>query len=99
MARLVTATASSVLTSSVLYLLANTPSVFNPKLSSVGLADFSRPNYQTYQYENQTVWVRVGLAPTPWWQQGLTVGIDRYSYDLGQTQRRLTTSCPHSAHS
>jgi outer membrane receptor protein involved in Fe transport len=73
------------------YLLANTPSVFNPELSSAGLADFSQPNYQTYQYENQTVGVRFGLAPTPWWQHTLTVGIDRYSYDLGQTQRRLTT--------
>lgn len=34
---------------------------------------------------------RLILAPKSWWQHTITVGLDRFGYDLVQTRPRLTT--------
>jgi outer membrane receptor protein involved in Fe transport len=67
------------------------PSVFNPELSHSGVSFYSKPNYQPLETQNQTMGARLSVAPTTWWQHTLTVGIDRYTNEVEQSQPRLTT--------
>lgn len=63
----------------------------NPQLATTGFFLWSKPFYQPYQNENQTIGARVSVAPTKWWQHTITVGMDRRVQDLAQSQPRLTT--------
>lgn len=63
----------------------------NPDLQSSGLITFTRPSFDVQTWENQTASARVAVAPTPWWQNQLTIGIDRFTLDQRQTERRFTT--------
>jgi outer membrane receptor protein involved in Fe transport len=63
----------------------------NPELLETGLAFFSRPNFQRQDYVNETYGVRFSIAPYGWWRSVVTLGVDRLSNRVTQTQRRLTT--------
>jgi outer membrane receptor protein involved in Fe transport len=65
--------------------------LFNPVLLQSGFAPFSRPSFQAMRTQNQTIGVRVSLAPAVWWRNELAAGIDRYSYDLAQDRPRHTS--------
>lgn len=73
------------------YYVQNNPQVANPYLSQTGYPYYSQPFYLAIQNQNQTLGGRVSIAPTRWWQQTLTVGIDRYGTEAQQTRARLTT--------
>jgi outer membrane receptor protein involved in Fe transport len=73
------------------YYVWNNPQVVNPAVSQSGYLFYSKPRYEPTQVENQTVGTRLSVAPTRWWQHTVTVGIDRRTVDLAQTQARLTT--------
>jgi outer membrane receptor protein involved in Fe transport len=67
------------------------PSVFNPALTQAGVAFYSKPNYQPLTTQNQTLGARLSFAPRSWWRHTVTVGIDRYTNEVEQSQPRLTT--------
>ncbi len=73
------------------YYTQNNPSVVNPLLAQTGLADFSKPYYQPFQAQHQTMGARVTAEPVSGWQNTLTLGLDRFAEDGAQTQPRLTT--------
>jgi outer membrane receptor protein involved in Fe transport len=73
------------------YYAHDTPLVLSPDLAETGFLYFSKPLYQPYQYQEQTLGARLSVAATPWSDNNLTAGIDRRSYDLGQPRARLTT--------
>lgn len=65
--------------------------ITNPELLQSGFPPLSKPSYQPLQTQNQTVGARFSVAPTSWWHNTVTVGLDRYTTDIAQTQPRLTT--------
>lgn len=67
------------------------PQVFNPVFFETGFLPFSKPNHQLVQTQNQTVGLRISAGPTPWWQNTVTVGIDRWTSETEQSRPRLTT--------
>jgi outer membrane receptor protein involved in Fe transport len=73
------------------YYVQNNPYNLSPDLLQTGFAYFSKPFDRPYQYQNQTMGTQITLTPTSWWQNRVTVGVDRYSSDWAQTQPRLTT--------
>jgi iron complex outermembrane recepter protein len=73
------------------YYTQNVPTVFNPELAQTGYPFYSKPFNWPTRYQNQTIGIRVGVAPKSWWQHTFTAGVDRYTLDLAQSQRRLTT--------
>jgi len=73
------------------YYVSNAPDVFNPALVQSGFIAFSKPNYLAIQINNQDVGSRISVAPTSWWVNTLTLGVDRVSNSDVQTRPRLTT--------
>jgi len=73
------------------YLLINAPQVINPELAQSGFAFYSKPFHQPYQNQNHTVGARLSVTPTTWWLHTVAVGLDRFTQEVAQTQRRLTT--------
>jgi outer membrane receptor protein involved in Fe transport len=73
------------------YYVNNTPIVANPDLSQTGFFLYSKPFFRPQQYQNQTVGARFSVAPTRWWLHTVTAGIDRFTQDLTQSRRRLTS--------
>ncbi len=74
------------------YYVQNNPQVYSPDLAKTGLVYYSKPFYEPYQSQNQTFGVRLNVTPKPWWQHTVTLGLDRFGFDVAQTQPRLTTS-------
>ncbi len=74
------------------YFVQNTPQLFSPELAQTGLSFFSKPYYISTQRQNQEVGARITVAPLSWWRHTVTLGMDRNSLDLVQTQPRLVTS-------
>ncbi len=64
---------------------------FNPALTQTGFSDFSRPYSDNEQNQFQGVGARLGVAPTSWWHNTLTIGVDRWYQDDEQPQARRTT--------
>jgi outer membrane receptor protein involved in Fe transport len=71
------------------YYVQNNPVAVNPALAGTGFVNFSKPFYQPDQFQNQAVSTNITVAPTRWWQQRITVGVDRYTNDYIQAQPRL----------
>jgi outer membrane receptor protein involved in Fe transport len=63
----------------------------NPLFLTAGFVPFSRPNYLDQDFANETYGARFAVAPTDWWRNQVTVGVDRHTVSSVQTQRRLTT--------
>jgi outer membrane receptor protein involved in Fe transport len=74
------------------YYTENVPNATNPAFFETGVPFFAKPFFQSQQFQNLTVGVRLGLAPTSWWQHTVTAGVDRSTQDLVQTQPRLTSA-------
>jgi outer membrane receptor protein involved in Fe transport len=73
------------------YLVDNVPSSFDPALTGTGFFFWAKPFYQPVQQVNQSIGIRLSVAPARWWQQAVTVGVDRLTIDGTQTQPRLTS--------
>lgn len=73
------------------YYVQNNPAVFNPDLAQTGFGYWSKPLYEPGRYRNQALGGRVTLSPTQWLHSTVTVGLDRFTQDLAQSQPRLTT--------
>jgi outer membrane receptor protein involved in Fe transport len=73
------------------YYTTNSPSVFNPVLTQIGGAFFSKPDYLPVQVKNQTFGARASLTPTQWLTQSLTLGVDRQDGINVQSQPRFTS--------
>jgi outer membrane receptor protein involved in Fe transport len=67
------------------------PLVVNPLRLATGVVSRSRPNYQVQNLVNETYGARITLSPATWWQNQVTAGIDHWSNEAPQRQRRLTT--------
>ncbi len=67
------------------------PATLNPILLTSGFVPFSRPLHEQNDHTNETYGARITLAPTSWWRNQLTVGVDRRVLASTQTQRRFTT--------
>ncbi len=63
----------------------------NPELHRSGFVPLSKPSFQPVEYQNQTVGGRFSLTPNDWWSSSITLGLDRYGYDLAQSRPRRTT--------
>jgi outer membrane receptor protein involved in Fe transport len=72
------------------YYTQNNPAVFNPVLFQSGFSFYSKPLYQPARLHNQTLATRFSVAPTSWWQNTVTAGVDRFTQDIEQSQPRLT---------
>jgi outer membrane receptor protein involved in Fe transport len=73
------------------YQIQNNPNVNAPEVSATGFSYFSKPLYQAQQIRNETFGTRIDVAPTTWWRNTVTVGVDRTDYDVTQSRPRLTT--------
>ncbi len=73
------------------YYVEETGAAFNPALAATGALSYSKPNYARQRLTNETVGLRLGLAPTGWWHHTVTLGIDATGIDDAQTQPRLIT--------
>jgi outer membrane receptor protein involved in Fe transport len=73
------------------YYVQNNPAVFNPDLSQTGFYYWSEPLHEPGRYQNQAIGGRVILSPATWLHSTITVGLDRFTQDLAQSQPRLTT--------
>jgi outer membrane receptor protein involved in Fe transport len=72
------------------YYTQNNPAVADPGLTATGLSFFSAPARQHQQVQNHTVGARLGIAPLPWWQHTISLGLDRYTLDDFNTGPRFT---------
>jgi outer membrane receptor protein involved in Fe transport len=72
------------------YYTQNNPAVFNPLLFQSGFFFYSKPLYQPARLQNQTLAARFSIAPTQWWRNTVTAGVDRFTQDIEQSQPRLT---------
>jgi outer membrane receptor protein involved in Fe transport len=72
------------------YYTQNNPIVANPGLAETGFFYVAHPFYQPQQRQNQTIGARVGVVATSWWRQVLTLGFDRATQDIAQSQPRRT---------
>jgi outer membrane receptor protein involved in Fe transport len=67
------------------------PLVSNPLLLTTGEVSSSRPDFQISDFTNDTYGARLTISPTSWWQNRVTLGVDRSSNESVQYQHRLTT--------
>ena len=67
------------------------PLVVNPLVQTTGFAFASRPFYQNNDFANETYGARVAISPTDWFRNQVTLGVDRLTQAMRQTQRRLTS--------
>ena len=67
------------------------PVVENPMVRETGYVPESRPQYLVGKYVNETYGARFGVVPTGWWQNLVTVGVDRSTVRNTQKGPRLTT--------
>jgi len=63
----------------------------NPEFLQSGFVPTSRPQFTRQKFTNQTFGARLGVNPTPWWQNQLSVGFDRSAFENVQERPRLTT--------
>jgi outer membrane receptor protein involved in Fe transport len=73
------------------YYETHSPEAVNPALIETGLSYFAGPFYHEWDTRNQTFGAHLLYTTTKWWQQSLTIGVDRVSADGRQTQPRFTT--------
>lgn len=73
------------------YHISNTGLAVNPELLQAGFIPTSRPRFSPQKYTNQTFGARLGVNPTAWWENQLSVGIDRSLFESIQERPRLTT--------
>jgi outer membrane receptor protein involved in Fe transport len=69
----------------------NVPQVYNPLLAATGFATVTKPEYQQVPFWSQTIGAHISVTPVRWWQNTLTIGFDRFSYDRHQTQPVLSS--------
>lgn len=67
------------------------PLVVNPLVLTAGFVPLARPQFQPNTFTNETYGARVTVSPASWWQNTLTMGVDRFNQEQVQARRRLTT--------
>jgi len=73
------------------YFQQNDPSVVNPEVLQTGFVPVSKPSFQPTQFQSTTLGARLTVAPITWWENRVTVGMDRLVVDQSQVKPRLTT--------
>jgi outer membrane receptor protein involved in Fe transport len=73
------------------YFSQNDPSVQNPEIFQTGFVPVSKPSFQPTQFQSTTLGARLTVAPITWWENRVTVGMDRLVVDQSQVKPRLTT--------
>ncbi len=73
------------------YFIENTSDAVDPAAAQTGFSSFTKPVYRPIQRTHPTLGARLTVAPTRWWQHSVTLGVDRLSEDVTQTQPRLTS--------
>jgi outer membrane receptor protein involved in Fe transport len=73
------------------YLVNKHSLVIGPPALATGFAPVSRPFFTPIDLTNETYGARILVSPTDWWQNQVTVGVDRQTEQDAQTRPRLTT--------
>ncbi len=73
------------------YFSQNDPSVQNPEIFQTGFVPVSKPSFAPTQFQSTTLGARLTVTPITWWENRVTVGIDRLVVDQTQVKPRLTT--------
>lgn len=67
------------------------PVVENPMVRETGYGPESRPQFVVGKFVNETYGARFGATPAGWWQNIVTVGVDRSTVRNTQKRPRLTS--------
>jgi len=71
----------------------NGTSAFDPRFQATGAlpTTFGAPSHVDIATREETYAVQLGYRVRPWWQHSLTLGVDRWAQNQGQTRARLVT--------